>query len=1719
MAFSSTGSGIEFNYPLKDILKSGNKYTDILDADRYADEIGKFEKASNKGGDSLENFRKQSVDAKNGIADYAESVGDAATSFDGYTRYVNEANKAQKKMTVGQKALSFGTSLLSGVLNMGTGMLAGVAISGIVTLIDGIVHRSDNLIQAGEEAKSEIQTISQEYDTHKQAVDSVIDSYDTLRAKVDQSTNKNMGLSTEQYQQFLDTNNQLAEMFPTLVSGYDSQGNAIINLGNSASEAQTKLEGLLESEQEANSVKIAEKGQEHYEGVAEQAKKIEKDISKQQDAYESAMKTVEKYSDSYTDMTQNLKDRSVTLPGDENGVKMKNILEKELMDQGIAFNTTPYANEQGGSDYIITFNGELSEESIQRINDQAEAASQGTIDSYQEAANNSLRKMRLDEQELKAKWAELAPTVSEAVKSSSAFKGLGDTLQSGILSNIGNFDFSLIKSKFGGNFDKFIYEGIVRPIASGSEEVQSAYEQLFALENDRGDLSVREWADRRDALIDTISGGDKEVAKGIAQMMGYVDENGGKVKQGLDEIVGHFFDDINSSEAKAFREDLKDLTGDEYEIALDLVLSNAEDLDTVSEFFDKIEESKGKISDSAYDVEAMTNALSTAISSQSNINQALKNSTSSTGLLTDDITNLASAFSEVDGYNPSEIFEKTASGIRINRDALSAYQAEQEKVTKQNFAKALELQNEELAEQVELLNSAKTADEKNAAEAGIETIQAQIESLKQLQAQYNGATSDYSKWMNALSNGEEGGVYDTVATNWQSARELAEEGLIGTDEFKTAVDYMYSGSLDNQSPEEVKAVYDELNGLVSQWYQTNEDGSLNAKASMDAFCDSAESIGDVLGTENPMTQIDEEAKKATLNAKEFADAWGVSEEVVTDIAGKLRDYGWDVDVTGVTSDFEVVASTAEEASKKVHNLFDDNYDYDFNTKDAEKSAEQLNHIAENMGQFRNEDGSYNYDINGAKEMMTMYEATARNAQKIEKSTSALGQVDADNVTEATKESVQAIQDYMDKKNELDVQSQKAQQGDSSGLGNAQAEADSALQSLRELQEAGKLPFDIDLSDLQSAEDSILGLTDEEVRMKLGIDTEDSQKQIQQEAESVQKSLQESAEASGDLDLANALDFDMDTMSIDELKSKIQELNSLKANPEISPENASQLETVIDGCESKVDELNGKKATPEFATDGIQQGASLIEQFNSQFDQLNALQANPKVDASQVEQVQSQLMDTATQISQLSPEIKAQLGIEGETPEEIAAELAADQVEIPVTVKMEDGQFSALMEGITGEPYEAEVDVTANTDGLEEGKQIELEATVGEVDTSSVDATSGEEVEIPVTVKLDESQFSALTQGMSGDPVEIPTKLEDPEMPDTESTEKIEIPAEVGELEMSSVESQEMLKIPAEIEELDMPSLEYQEMLKIPAEVEPPDLPEIPEGDTVEYPSEVEPPDTPSVEGEPVEYPSTVTPPDPPDVQGDTVEYPSEVTPPETPTVETPAPVEIPTEVEPPTTPEVPEGGTVTYDSTVEQPDLPSPPEGGTVNYTSDVETPNPPAPPTGGTVNYSSTVDTPTPPAPPAGGTVHYSATVDPPTITDEQATVNYTVNDPPPPNYPDQNPSVNYHLNAPAPPSYPNISRTITYTIQTIGSIPGKASGTMLSPSAFPARASGTAYNVINYKNAYAGGKVSLPKDETALVNELGGLMPSLNLSNAGIPLEPCILQHSHEIRADVNV
>ncbi|MDO4308213.1 MAG: Ig-like domain-containing protein [Eubacteriales bacterium] len=129
------------------------------------------------------------------------------------------------------------------------------------------------------------------------------------------------------------------------------------------------------------------------------------------------------------------------------------------------------------------------------------------------------------------------------------------------------------------------------------------------------------------------------------------------------------------------------------------------------------------------------------------------------------------------------------------------------------------------------------------------------------------------------------------------------------------------------------------------------------------------------------------------------------------------------------------------------------------------------------------------------------------------------------------------------------------------------------------------------------------------------------------------------------------------------------------------------------------------------------------------------------------------------------------------------------------------------------------------------------------------------------------------------------------------------------------------------------------------------------------------------------------------------------------------------------------------------------------------------------TVNETlgQTVDT----VPDAQGTSNFDLGDSPETVPDASGIADFSLGKSPL-TVPDATGVVNFTLG-----NYPTSVPAATQVVnQVLGLKVGKASGTMLSP----AKASGTAYNVLNMKplsRAHASGKVTLPQNERALVNE----------------------------------
>lgn len=143
-----------------------------------------------------------------------------------------------------------------------------------------------------EDAKSKIKSLQSEIKQNADTVDEAGNKYAKLAQGVNQLTGKNISLSDDEYKEFLDVSNQLAEVFPQLTKGYDDNGNAILDLQGNVDGITGKLKDLLEIEQQLAQQEINKNIDTYFEN---QSKVFGKEAKGQNDTIDTQTEKIEKY--------------------------------------------------------------------------------------------------------------------------------------------------------------------------------------------------------------------------------------------------------------------------------------------------------------------------------------------------------------------------------------------------------------------------------------------------------------------------------------------------------------------------------------------------------------------------------------------------------------------------------------------------------------------------------------------------------------------------------------------------------------------------------------------------------------------------------------------------------------------------------------------------------------------------------------------------------------------------------------------------------------------------------------------------------------------------------------------------------------------------------------------------------------------------------------------------------------------------------------------------------------------------------------------------------------------------------------------------------------------------------------------------------------------------------------------------------------------------------
>lgn len=393
-------------------------------------------------------------------------------------------------------------------------------------------------------------------------------------------------------------------------------------------------------------------------------------------------------------------------------------------------------------------------------------------------------------------------------------------------------------------------------------------------------------------------------------------------------------------------------------------------------------------------------------------------------------------------------------------------------------------------------------------------------------------------------------------------------------------------------------------------------------------------------------------RKAEDALQMLADTYGLTKDQLLEGLEGLGQLKLDVD----TSSMENLKHEATEAQEKLNEITGKTYKFNFDTSNLNTIRQQIEQAKEQLSQFQFTDSTgkkrVDYSQNGAKEATTVYAASIKQEQDAEYSNSNIGKVDTSSVEGTTKECITAAQEFMQAKNEMDVQTQLAQEGATNTLDQASQKCQQAYETFKN--EATENGIKIDTSDIQTAEDELLALSGEDLSTKFNVDVSD----LNTALTDVQQ-----LQTEGKIDAKIDLDIDTDSMSIDDLDSKIQELTNQKSQFEVDGdvEDAEKVQALID----LLQQIHDKKVQVTAET----QGAELVDQLQARINELQG--KGVTIDAIVQDDQVSELVN---EIAQLPPEVQIAIGVDESNVgnvDAIKSQIEADPASITVNYKKGD----------------------------------------------------------------------------------------------------------------------------------------------------------------------------------------------------------------------------------------------------------------------------------------------------------------------------------------------------------------------------------------------------------------------------------------------------------------
>ena len=863
---------------------------------------------------------------------------------------------------------------------IGVIVTAVTAVATVVGLVANKVKKSSKDIEeAFDDAIQKAKDAQKAFRNLKSSSSDIIPRFAELANGVDKF-GQNVSLTDDEYKEFLSLNNQIAELFPEINMGMDSNGNAMLSLSYTADTLTQSLWDLVEAERAAQN-----------QATADTMPSVLAGIDKHVDEYEDKKKNLQERLDYY----EQAKDAINSYYSDANKQAFKDLYGDNWEEEW------KFRAGNAGLTYALqmqeAFDAASNQDAWENLLEKFTI--DGSIDWYKvinsEEMKNVIAGVETQVYNLQTRiskeWSQLNPVVTAWVNTDYTYNNLGSEMQSAVQAMVGNLDFENLAEQgydTQESIQNYIKDYILLPIDSLAPSVQRQLSKLMSFSPN--DLSLNEYINQVKSMAQNIADGSDGIFTfdDIMQKTGYKDllndyESTAKnILEILDDNIPKYYDEYTKGTTAHFnalgryekevgilKDKIYSLSADDVTKSFDIIKKYG--INTWDELVKALE---SKTFDVVVDLDTESDGMESLLA-------AIDESVSATGLSSESIANLKKRYQELadQGYDVEAMFEETTNGIHLNAQALRELEAAYTKHNKSDIDKKLEGLVDHYNNLTIQIEECSDASERALLYAQRSNVIDQINDTATLAAQYAGLTSAYNQWQKAQSGGTERDMYEGVLSGKKEVDEELSRGWV--DEGTRAYLELLSGKdLSTAKYDELLATYKELNKAVnSSGYSVNDfftadsDGNATSNGIFN-FLDAVKVAQKKFGQEWVKLNKDgsytfdfgsalfsEDGIEYAGDAA-IAKALGISEELVQIILRAAQDAGFEVNLDSAYSalaDFKDEVSTVNDRLKE---LGATEYTFNINSTNINDVENQIEEAQKALNNLTNEDGTIKVNV-------------------------------------------------------------------------------------------------------------------------------------------------------------------------------------------------------------------------------------------------------------------------------------------------------------------------------------------------------------------------------------------------------------------------------------------------------------------------------------------------------------------------------------------------------------------------------------------------------------------------------------------------------------------------------------------------------------------------------------------------------------------------------------